>query len=465
MRWVLLTCLGCFFLAQLPRNSACAAQLQLATFCVDVTPPIGDGPCVGCMPKVTSIEHPLKMKGIVLRFDDRTVVLASIDFCGICNTSDETIRDAMAIAADTTRECVSLQSLHQHSAPILDADGVQLLHGVHSEQFAQHSQFTHEISSRASVAIAASMMRLQTVTKIVATKAKVERVASNRRVPQADGSIAVRASITHEVAVREAPEGLIDPWLRTLTFLHEDQKHVQLHYYATHPQTFYGDARISWDTVGMARERRQNETDTFQIYFTGCAGNITVGKYNDGTHECRQQLSERLVDAMKQSDLSDPDTIVDISAIKPSDIQWDLAPVHFTVRESGTFLPELLTKQLAPEQPFQVRLTAAMFSGFSQRLRDGYVAQAARLRIGDIDITHLPGEPFVEFQLFAQRIAAKSNSFLCTAGYGECGVWYYGPDSIFQDFGGYEQTWSLSGPCQRSVEEALTTLLDRKLAD
>jgi len=109
------------------------------------------------------------------------------------------------------------------------------------------------------------------------------------------------------------------------------------------------------------------------------------------------------------------------------------------------------------------RLTAAMFSGFGQRLRDGYIAQATRLRIGNIDIVNLPGEPFVEFQLFAQQVAAK-NSFTCVAGYGECGVWYYGPDSIFTDRGGCEQTWSLTGPCQRKVEAALTTLLVRPVS-
>ena len=80
------------------------------------------------------------------------------------------------------------------------------------------------------------------------------------------------------------------------------------------------------------------------------------------------------------------------------------------MREAGTFDQELLQRQLAPQQPFQVRLIAAMFSGFGQRLRNGYVAQATRLRIGEIDIVHLPGEPFVEFQLFAQQVSAK-NSF------------------------------------------------------
>ena len=147
-----------------------------------------------------------------------------------------------------------------------------------------------------------------------------------------------------------------------------------------------------------------------------------------------------------------------MSRLKSSDIVWDAAPIKFTDRETGTFDPELLRKQLAPDQPFQTRLTAAMFSGFGQRLREGYVAQATRLRIGDIDIVHLPGEPFVEFQLFAQQVAAK-NSFTCVAGYGECGVWYYGPDRIFTDRGGYEQTWSLTGPCQEPVESALKQLL------
>lgn len=471
--FMLLIWLGSVMLGWSPAGTLTAAEspLRLSTFRVDVTPPIGDGPCVGCMPKVASIEHPLELRGIVLRAGERTFVIAAIDYCGICNTSDETIRGAMALAAGTTIDRVALQSLHQHSAPILDADAVRFLHGEKSEQLAQHLRFTDDIASRTATAISESLIHLQPVTRIVGSKAKVDRVASNRRVPQADGSIAVRASITREAAVREAAEGLIDPWLRTLTFFDGERKLVQLHYYATHPQTFYGDARISWDTTGMARERMQTATGTFQIYFNGCGGNVTVGKYNDGNRESREQLATRLLDAMRRSDaVSGPEAIgmsaervleVDVSRLKHTDIAWDSAPIKFTVREEGTFHPELLKMQLAPDQPFPVRLTAAMFSGFGQRLREGYVAQATRLRIGDIDIVHLPGEPFVEFQLFAQQVAAQ-NSFTCVAGYGECGVWYYGPDHIFTDRGGYEQTWSLTGPCQQTVEEALATLLVRE---
>ena len=459
---------------------AAEPTFRVATFRVDVTPPIGDGPCVGAMPTVTSIEHPLELRGVVLRTASDTFVIAAIDFCGICNTSDDVIRDAMARAAGTTRPRVALQSLHQHSAPILDADAVRHLHGERSGPLAQHLRFTDDIASRTATAIAESLKQLQPVTKVVGSKAKVDRVASNRRVQQADGSIAVRASVTRELAVRDAPEGLIDPWLRTLMFFDGDRPLVQLHYYATHPQSFYGDARVSWDTVGMARDRLEKSNGVFPIYFTGCSGNVTLGKYNDGNRQAREDLALRLLDAMQRSAKvaaqrngaaksegtnGDGDArvevVVDVASLKPEAIIWDTAPIKFTVREDGAFNPELLRKQLASDQPFPTRLTAAMFSGFGQRLREGYVAQATRLRIGDIDIVHLPGEPFVEFQLFAQHVAVK-DSFVCVAGYGECGVWYYGPDRIFTDRGGYEQTWSLTGPCQATVESALKQVLGRR---
>jgi hypothetical protein len=446
--------------------------LKAATFHVDVTPPIGDGPCIGCMPKVARIEHPLELRGVILQAGPRTFLIAAIDFCGVCNTSDEAIRDAMARAAGTTRECVALQSLHQHSAPILDADAMRLLHGDGGESLAWHLRFTEDVSARATAAITAARQQLRPVSRVVGSKAKVDRVASNRRVPRPDGGIAVRASVTREADVRDAPEGLVDPWLRTVTFFDGARPFVQLHYYATHPQTFYGDARVSWDCVGMARDKLERSTGTFQIYFTGCGGNVTVGKYNDGTVQARDELANRLLDAMRRSsdvaaksgpedeDLAVRVIDIDVRQLGSNDIAWATAPIQFTIREDGAFHPKLLTSQLAPEVPFQTRLTAAMYSGFLNRLRAGYIAQASRLRIGDLDIIHLPGEPFVEFQLFAQQAAPRS-TFVCVAGYGECGVWYYGPDSIYSDRGGYEQTWSVTGPCQLQVEAALDALLLR----
>jgi len=38
----------------------------------------------------------------------------------------------------------------------------------------------------------------------------------------------------------------------------------------------------------MAREELEKREGVFQVYFTGCSGDITAGKYNPGTPESRQ---------------------------------------------------------------------------------------------------------------------------------------------------------------------------------
>ena len=47
-----------------------------------------------------------------------------------------------------------------------------------------------------------------------------------------------------------------------------------------------------------------------------------------------------------------------------------------------------------------------------------------RLRLGPIEILHLPGELFVEYQLAAQKL--RPDSFVCVAAYGDYGPGYIG---------------------------------------
>ena len=42
-----------------------------------------------------------------------------------------------------------------------------------------------------------------------------------------------------------------------------------------------------------------------QIYFTGCAGDVTAGKYNDGSRAARNELTERLLAGMKAASRRD----------------------------------------------------------------------------------------------------------------------------------------------------------------
>ena len=79
------------------------------------------------------------------------------------------------------------------------------------------------------------------------------------------------------------------------------------------------------------------------------------------------------------------------------------------------------------------------------------------LSVGRVQMLHLPGEPFVQYQLAAQQM--QSDRFVCVAGYGDCGMGYIGDDRIFTDRGGYEQTYSFAGPCQNLFTDAIRKLL------
>ena len=121
--------------------------------------------------------------------------------------------------------------------------------------------------------------RLEPFDRIGTGQAKVERVASTRRLRDEKGRPLTRySSGAKNPKMAEAPEGHIDPWLKTITLARGDKPLVRLHYYATHPQTFCCDGRASADFVGMAREAVEREDKVFQIYFTGCAGDVTAGK-------------------------------------------------------------------------------------------------------------------------------------------------------------------------------------------
>jgi hypothetical protein len=81
------------------------------------------------------------------------------------------------------------------------------------------------------------------------------------------------------------------------------------------------------------------------------------------------------------------------------------------------------------------RLRAARDIAWASRVRDGHEIVVARLRLGPVDILHLPGELFVEYQLAAQKL--RPDSLVCVAAYGDYGPGYIGTAVAYSE-GGYE---------------------------
>ena len=100
--------LGCWFsICLLAAWHAPSAELSLARFQADVTPPLGSPLCDGLVPAAEKIDDPLSARGIVLLGAGEPIVLCAVDWVGIGNTGYDAWREALAKAAGTKAERVA----------------------------------------------------------------------------------------------------------------------------------------------------------------------------------------------------------------------------------------------------------------------------------------------------------------------------------------------------------------------
>lgn len=445
-------CLAVCLTAAAASDSATPARegTSLATFACDITPPEGHPLCGGWIKPLEGVDDPELAKGVVLRDPGGTYVLCVVDWCELRNDAYDLFRRAIAEAAETTPDRVALTCLHAHNAPITDRHAQELLDQEASAPLHADLAFLETAAARIAEAIRAAHSRR--VTHVGTSAARVERVASNRRVPGPNGSIRVRYSSTKDASLHEAPEGLVDPWLRTVSFFDGGQPLAHLHYYATHPQSYYGDGRATCDFPGIARERLEKETAVFQLHFTGCAGDVTAGKYNDGTPPRRVELAERMYHAMRQS-------IEIVERVPVSRIGWTARPVWFPLRTEPEQAFGYNAEQLKNTEAKAIdRLNAALKLAWIERCRANRPVDVSCLSLGSIRLLLLPGEPFVRFQLEAQR--RRPELFVATAGYADCGMGYICTEASFRE-GGYEPTASSIAPAsEHYFRNAIEDLID-----
>ncbi|MCX8038095.1 MAG: hypothetical protein N3D11_13780 [Candidatus Sumerlaeia bacterium] len=424
----------------------------MAYFSFDATPPIGHPLCGGWIKPLEVVDAPLMGKGIILSDGRTRYVLCALDWCELRTASYDLMRRKMAEAAAVPESQVALQTVHPHNAPMADLRAQELIERETSPPAHLDVTFMHAVAGRAAAAVRQAADRLEPFTHIGYGKAKVEKFASTRRIPQPNGKVLVRSSSAKSATLHAAPEGRIDPWLRTVTFFNGSKPLVRLHYYASHPMSFYGDGRGSPDTPGWARAQLEAEEGIPHIYFTGCGGDVGAGKYNDGTPDARAALIERLVAGMKGA-------VAATTVTAATALVWKTAEVHFARRTEPEFSENHLRQVMADVQaPVARRLNAALALAFYERLAARPTIEISCLKIGPVRVIHLPGEPFVEYQIYAQSL--KPDDFVAVAGYGDCGMGYICTDRAFAE-GGYEPTVSLVGPpSEERLKSAIAQLLD-----
>ena len=428
-----------------------AGPPRLGTFVCDVTPPLGHPLCGGWIEPLKAVDDPLLAKGVVFEQGGRRYVICAVDWCLLQTGAYDAFSRKLAEGARTDESRVSVHTVHQHTAPIADSDAQRLLDQTMDPPPHLDLEFLAEVTDRLAAAAREACGRLRPITGVGQGQAKVFQFASNRRVRLADGMIHMRSSSTQDPMLQAAPEGLIDPWLKTVTFYEGDELLVRLHFYASHPQSYYGDGRATSDTAGLARERLEREERVPQIYFTGCGGNIAAGKYNDGSPRARLELTGRLFTAMKASIASSRGGPVD-------SLDWRSSRVRFTAREESEWSPERSREVMEDRSASALsRLKSALNLAWSERLDRRAWIELHRLRVGEVNLLFLPGEAFVEYQLYAQSL--RPGGFVAVAAYGESGPGYICTDASL-NAGGYEPTMSRVGPpSEWALKQGIAALL------
>jgi hypothetical protein len=445
--------------AALVQPAVAAEGLRIATFQTDATPPIGYDMGYSV---VKTIREPLLAKGVVILGAGKPIVMMAVDWVTIDGKARDEWHALLAQAAGTTPDRVTVHHLHQHDAPRGDLfnfdERARLgLPEAVAAGVPDKRTWVRSVMENSAAALTRSLRQARPVTHVGTGKANAERLGANRRIMGANGRVAMhrqstftnvypaevaarikvdadadghRLSIYHPEEAQAAPEGLMDPAVRVISFWNGNRALAALTYYASHPQVAFGKGIPTTDFPGTAREARQKETGVFQVYFTGAGGNITLGKYNDGSDRARQEFAGRLQDAMGRAW-----TATTRSALTPADVEWRTTDISLPAKY-GAFKDEARAVAADTTRPRNERIAAIGKYTRAQELEEG--TTLAVLRLGKAYSVHIPGESFVEYQLGAQAI--RPNDFVAMAAYAE-GLGYIGHEKAYGE-GGYEITVS-----------------------
>jgi hypothetical protein len=430
-----------------------AGPFRLATFTTDVTPPLGHALMGGGIAPARTIVDPLSVHGFVLLGEGRPVVLAAVDWCEIRNDAYQRWREALAEAAGTDPARVLVSCIHQHDAPVADLEAQRILDRRHAAGSICDLDFHERAVQRVARALRAGLGTPRPVTHMGIGQAKVEKVASNRRYVAADGRIAFgRTSASKDPRAHEQPEGTIDPWLKTLSFWDGDQPVLALSCYATHPMSYYGQGGVSSDFIGLARRRRQaDDPRVTQIYVSGCSGNVTAGKYNDGAPANRPVLADRIYRALVAAWAA-------TERHPLTTLKFRTVPLRLEPRDEPGFTVADLQKRLATDpKPFGQCL-AALGLSWRKRADAGHAIDVPALDLGRARVVLLPGEAYVEYQLRAQQV--RPDSFVMAIGYGESATGYIPTDQAVAEHDANLTEWCWVAP---GAERAMIAALEAAL--
>jgi len=380
-------------------------MLKLGTFTVDCTPPVGSGVSFGITGGATTgVRDPLLLRGFVLEDKNHRCLIATMDFCGLMNSAYGNLVEALAKAVNAPEERVVIHCIHQHDAPLLNYEIETYLN---FETYPR--QWWTDVLEKCAQSAAECLDRLVAISSLGYNETRLHGYASNRRIMGRDGKVAgMRYSRCSDDSLRNKPVGVIDPMLRTVAFKNSSGKIAgSLSFYATHPQVSNIRNMYSADAPGEALNILKGRLGHgLHGFFTGAGGNVTAGKYSSAT-----DLEGNLLRFGKI--LADGISL-NLGAMKWEDageLNWHSAEFPFPSQQmdKDKLLSQINDESISREERVQ---KAVLLTCLEYEKNASY--HMSLLRMGSIKMLFLPGELFVEYQLYAQSLIP--DEFLAVAG-------------------------------------------------
>jgi hypothetical protein len=278
---------------------------------------------------------------------------------------------------------------------------------LHCETYSR--QWWGELTENCARAAAESLDSMATISSLGYNETRIHGFASNRRILGRDGKVGeMRSSRCEDAALRDEPVGVIDPMLRTVAFKDSAGKIAgSMSFYATHPQVSNGREMYSADAPGEAlRIVAGRCRDGLHAFFTGAGGNVAAGKYASTT-----DLEGNL---LKFGQILADGISLNLDAMRWEEAQalhWHVTDFPFPRQQIDR---EELLRLIKDESfgRFQRLQKAVLLTCLEYAKNSSY--HLSLLRTGPVRILFLPGEPFVEYQLYAQSLIP--DEYLAVAG-------------------------------------------------
>ena len=402
--------------------------MKAGVFEVDVTPEIGGPIAFGINEKTDSS---IFIRGVIIDDSKKRVVVASCDFLYIWGNAYDQMKKVIAKSAGTSSQNVFLHSVHQHDSVNIAIE-LNDIHKKYRGIEVTPLSYYKKINKTLEEATVKAVQKMKTVKNIASAERRISGLASNRRLLDENGKVyAMRWSMCHDPKLQSEPTGLIDPMLKTIALIGGNNKPLAvMHFYASHPMTAYGRNMCSADVPGVALDYAKKHycKDVPQIYFTGCGGNTTFGKYSlENKEKSLRILGERLGKELLENCKQLEKKSVGAISVKNSTFELPLKP---ELNEK-----ELLEKIKKTENPGEAILLSTRLEAV-RNWEKWKKLNITRLSIGDdIHMLALPSETVVEYQLYAQTLVPEK--FLACAAYANSSYGYI-PTANMYDEGGYE---------------------------